>query len=248
MSFIELHFHLLPGIDDGPCAIEESVELARLAAAEGTQTIVATPHVNPVYATDVSSLPERVDEVTKRLRAERVPMEVLCGAELAHEMVGRLSQRELESIAHGPRGRRWLLLEAPLSGSGQAFTTAADELRSRGFAVLVAHPERSLASPETGWPALKHELAAGSAIQLNAWSLAGLYGDGVRCNALRLLRATGRAAIASDAHGPQRMPSLQLALDELAGLGDPNPARFVAANPHALLARGLPLRPAALAA
>ena len=63
MSYAEVHFHLLPGIDDGPSSIEESIALAVAAAAEGTRTIVATPHVHPQHVTDPSTLPDRVHEV-----------------------------------------------------------------------------------------------------------------------------------------------------------------------------------------
>src|SRR5262249_41826603 len=183
MSHAELHFHLLPGIDDGPSSIDETVALAAAAAADGTRTIVATPHVHPAYDTDVSTLPDRVREVSARLAAERIPIEVRCGAELAHNMVGRVSQSDLETIAHGPAGRRWLLLEAPLAGVRSDYNVAADELRERGFGVVVAHPERALTTGEVGWRAIEHELAVGSALQINAWSVAGLYGDRMQADA-----------------------------------------------------------------
>lgn len=248
LTIVEIHFHLLPGVDDGPSSIEASVELARVASKEGTRTIVATPHVNGYFPTDISGLPERRREVADRLRRERVPIDVLCGGELAPEVVGRLSQAELESIARGPRGRRWLLLEAPLGGLDRVFAGDAEELRERGFAVVVAHPERSLGALESGWQVLEQELRAGSALQLNAWSLAGLNGELARSNALRLLHATPLVVVASDAHGPPRMPSLRLALDVLAGIRERDPGRFVAAAPQALLQRGLPGRVPALAA
>jgi protein-tyrosine phosphatase len=77
MSHTELHFHLLPGIDDGPSSIEESIELAAAAAQEGTGTIVTTPHVHPEFVTDVAELDARVREVVVRLAAERIPVRVL---------------------------------------------------------------------------------------------------------------------------------------------------------------------------
>ncbi len=72
MARVDLHFHLLPGLDDGPTTIEESVGLARAAVAEGTRTIVATPHVRPDYVTDVSELPEIVAAVAERLEREGI--------------------------------------------------------------------------------------------------------------------------------------------------------------------------------
>ena len=248
MSYTELHFHLLPGVDDGPSSIEESVALAAAAAAEGTRTIVATPHVNPTCPTDVRTLPDRVAEVAERVRRERVRIRVICGAELSHEMVGSLSQAELELIAHWPVGRRWILLEASLAGLDDEFTKAAEELRGRGFGVVVAHPERSLVNFHAGWRVLEYELAAGSAMQVNAWSVAGLYGDRVRINAFRLLHAAPRVAIASDAHGLERMPALRMALDALTGSGERDPVRLMSSVPQALLRYGLSARPEALAA
>ena len=143
MSYVELHFHLLPAVDDGPASIDESLALARAAVADGTSTIVATPHVHPQHIVAPSEIPACVRELDERLRLEHIPLRVLPGGELAHDMVGRLSGGSLETIAHGPPGRRWLLLESPFDGLDGRFTAAADELRRRGFAVLVAHPERS---------------------------------------------------------------------------------------------------------
>jgi protein-tyrosine phosphatase len=248
MSHTEIHFHLLPGIDDGPSSIEETLELAAAAAREHTRTIITTPHVHPEFVTDVSELGERVREVVVRLAAKRIPIRVLCGGELAHDMVARLSPWELDMIAQGPPGRRWLLLEAPLAGLDHTYTEAADELRSRGFAVVVAHPERALRWLQQGWPVLEHELAAGSALQVNAWSVAGLYGERMRAIALRLLRTAPRAAIASDAHGGARMPALSLGLDALATAGVADGQRFTDTVPYTLIEHGLAARPSSLAA
>jgi protein-tyrosine phosphatase len=248
MSYAELHFHLLPGIDDGPPSMEQSIELAAAAAAEGTATIVTTPHVHPAWDTDVSALPERVREVSEKLDAKRIRIRVLCGGELAHQMVPRLSQGELETIAQGPPGKRWLLLEAPLEGLDRSYTVAADELRQRGFAVVVAHPERALRWSDAGWETLEHELAVGSVVQINAWSVAGLYGEMVRATALWLVRTAQRAVIASDAHGGERMPSLGLGLDALTAARVPDPGRLLDGVPHGLLEDGLAVGPNWLAA
>ena len=178
---------------------------------------------------------------------------------MAHRRSGRASSlrrpphrrargRSSPPPAHGPAGKRWLLLEASLAGLDDGFTAAAEEVRDRGFAVVVAHPERSLVNFHAGWRVIESELAAGSAMQVNAWSLAGLYGDRVRINAFRLLHAAPRVAVASDAHGPERMPSLQLALDALAGSGERDPGRLMSSVPQAMLRYGLTARPEALAA
>jgi protein-tyrosine phosphatase len=147
MSFTELHFHILPGIDDGPGTMEESVALACAAAAEGTRVIVATPHVHEHFVTDVSVLQNRVRKVNDALGRARVPIRVLCGGELAHGMVARLGPADLDVIAHGPKGRRWLLLEAPLERIEDGFAPAAAELRERGFGIVIAPPSEPCQAP-----------------------------------------------------------------------------------------------------
>jgi protein-tyrosine phosphatase len=247
MNYVELHFHLLPSVDDGPSSLEESVELAMAAVADGTRTVVTTPHVHPEHITDPHEIQGRVAELVAGLRQERVALEVRPGGELADGMVARLSQAQLEAISHGPPGRRWVLLEAPFRGLDAAYRAAADEVRARGFAVVVAHPDRAMEG-RCAQAVLDHELAAGSALQLSAWSFAGLYGERVRTLALRMLRATPRVVIASDAHGGARMPSLRVALDALTASGERNCERFVAAAPRALLEHGLALPPAKMVA
>jgi protein-tyrosine phosphatase len=247
MHYVELHFHLLPGIDDGPKTIEDSLALACAAIADGTRTVVTTPHVHADFVTDPLEIPGRTAEFAHRLKRERIKLSVLPGGELAHDMVERLTDAQLDTIAHGPAGRRWVLLEAPFSGLDEGFTAAADELRQRGFAVVVAHPERA-ARVRTTARALAHEFDAGSALQVNAWSLAGLNGEDIRRTARDLLRRTPRAVIASDAHGRTRTPALGLALDALAVAGIRDPSRLTGTIPQALLDHGLVPRRAVIAA
>src|SRR5687767_9929431 len=140
MPRTDLHCHVLPGVDDGPRTMAESVAYAAAAAAAGTGAVVATPHVELV---DVPELPERVAELEDALRAEGVALDVHVGGELKPMSVGALSQAELEIIAHGPGGARWLLYEAPFHGLDDEFRAGARELRERGFGLLLAHPERS---------------------------------------------------------------------------------------------------------
>src|SRR5215213_10198765 len=139
----ELHFHLLPGVDDGPVDLDDAVELARLAVADGTGVVTVTPHVRDLLAAGIlAELPARVREVQDALDVAGVPLEVRRGAELAHDDVPALGDRELDAIAQGPPGRRWVLIEAPLFGDAAGFLDATHELRERGFGTLIGHPER----------------------------------------------------------------------------------------------------------
>jgi len=240
---VELHFHLLPGVDDGPATMDDSLELARATVSEGTGTVVATPHVRPDFVDDVWQLPGRVAELRAVLAAEGVPLTVLCGAELGHMMVGRLGQAELELLAQGPAGGRWLLVEAPFEGIGEDFHEATSELRERGFGVLVAHPERSADAAHDGARGLRRELAAGSLAQLNALSLTGDHGGQARAAALALAREGLAAVVASDAHGPTRPPALAAAAARLASASGSDLARRLThSGPRTLLARGIASR------
>jgi protein-tyrosine phosphatase len=235
----DLHFHLLPEVDDGPSSLEESIALARAAVADGTCAVLATPHVGAEQAGVVSELPARVGEMRAVLQRERIPLAVVCGGELSHELVGRLSQTELETIAWGPPGARRLLLECPFDGFGADFHGAADELRARGFGILLAHPERSSGiTPDDGRP-IARELARGALVQLNAGSLAGRHGALAQELAGELLRRGQVAVLASDAHAGGRGPVLSAGMAAAISAGvDPSAvAEMVSLRPTRLLGR-----------
>ena len=242
MSAADLHFHLLFGVDDGPSDLAESLHLARAAAAEGTRTIVATPHVRfDLGTTDAFEVLQRVCELRARLAAAGPAVELLCGGELGHDVVGSLGHYELELLAQGPPGARWLLLEAPVEGMGADFQAAAAELRHRGFGVLIAHPERSAGAALDAGRGLCHELAAGSRIQVNAQSLTGQHGEDACAAAWRMIGADQVAVIASDAHGPTRPPALAAARRALveAGVARPKADMLVMDAPWRLLSSGI---------
>jgi protein-tyrosine phosphatase len=242
MERVELHFHLLPGVDDGPADLPAALELAREAVADGTRLVTCTPHVRDV---DVSEIPERVRELRGALERAGIGLEVRRGAELAWDDLDRLDGASLDRLAQGPAGRRWLLLEAPLPGAGELedFEAAARELRDRGFGLLIGHPERSPAVSRAPG-AVDRLLAAGDRLQVNGSSLTGSHGAEPRAAGLALARAGHITVIASDAHRPiTRGPVLGQAVSVLRQNGaDADAAqRLTAANPRALLEQGLVL-------
>jgi protein-tyrosine phosphatase len=250
MLRVDIHCHLLPGIDDGPTSMEESVELAAAAVRDGTRTIVATPHVRDDFFTAVDELPARVREVQQRLARYSLAANVLVGGELGHGMVPRLSERELDVIAQGPPGARWLLVETPFEGLDDDFGEACSELRERGFGVVLAHPERGAGLLADGGCALRRQLDAGARLQVNVWSLAGGHGSDAQDTAGELLRAGSVAAIASDSHPGWRKPELSRGIERASacGIGRGPAARLTDTGPLELLARGVPAGAGALAA
>jgi protein-tyrosine phosphatase len=159
-------------------------------------------------------------------------------------MVSRMRQGELDLLAQGPPERRWVLVETPFHGMGEDFHDATDELRERGYGVLVAHPERSADASLDAAAGLRRELAAGSRAQLNALSLTGQHGDDA-CGAGWELIAEGLIdVVASDAHGPTRPPAMNLARRTLLEVGvSPRVAEgLTSSGPHRLLASGIGVR------
>jgi protein-tyrosine phosphatase len=245
VGFVDLHCHLLPGVDDGPGTLDETVAYAAAAVAAGTTTIVATPHVELV---DVQEIPGRVQEVRDALRAEGIDLRVEVGGELKPQSLGDLDGDDLEVIAHGPPGARWLLYEVPFdgveAGGGPGFLAGARELRDRGYGLLLAHPERSRDILPAGIEALDAELLAGSVIAANVGPLAARESPERHAAALEILRRGLVGVIATDAHAPSRPWTLAEGRRRvLEATGDAALADgLCAANPASLLRDGLRVR------
>lgn len=233
MLAVDLHCHLLPGVDDGPETLDESIAYARAAVAAGTGTIVATPHVEQV---DVRSLPERVDEVRAALAEEGVALRVEVGGELKPASIGELADDELDTIAHGPPGARWVLYEVPFRGIDEAFLDGAGELAARGYGILMAHPERSRGFGEGGLALLGPLSEAGARIATNVGPLAGRESEPRWLAARDLMRGDAIDVVATDAHPPGR--PYQLA--DVAAITGERHARLTAEAPAMLLREGIP--------
>jgi protein-tyrosine phosphatase len=240
----ELHCHLLPGVDDGARDLDDSLAMAEVAEADGTATIVVTPHVRSDFVTDTVLVAEAFAELAARVARAGIGIELHRGGELGHELVGRLTQLELETIAVGPPGRRWLLVEAPFEGLDEEFGLATAELRARGFGVVIAHPERAAGLLSTEARELGRELDAGSRLQVNHWSLVGAHGAEAEAAALELLARGLVDALASDAHPGWRRPTLSVGIAAAiaAGASPRAAAALVDERPAALVREGLPAR------
>ena len=237
---IDLHCHVLSGIDDGPATIEGSLSMARAAVAAGTRTLVATPHVSLRYPNDAETIDRLVAQLSARLQAEGVELELLAGAEIAITRLADIPHGELQSLTLGDGP--WLLVESPLNQVTTAVDIAVGELLRRGHRVVLAHPERCpafRAAPEM----LSELVDAGALTSITAGAVVGRFGGGVRRFALELLRDGLVHNVASDAHDHSHRPP-QIALElEQAGLG-PLAGWLTEAVPAAML-RGeeIPARP-----
>lgn len=153
-----------------------------------------------------------------------------------------LTDAELEILAQGPPGRRWVLLEAPLDPAAglDGFRADVEELQARGYGLLIGHPERCppLMAPDGG---LDDLLDRGAKLQVNASSLIGDHDDASRSAGFDLLARGLVDVLASDAHGTHRPPCLGAALDALAARGGDGEA-LAAERPRQLVEHGIGVR------
>ncbi len=238
---IDLHSHVLSGIDDGPPTIEGSVALARAAAEAGTRKLVATPHVSWHYPNDAGTIAPLVAQLNQRLAEEQVELEVLAGAEIAMTRVSALEPAQLSLLGLG--GGPWLLIEPPFTPVATGLDGIVFDLLRRGNRVLLAHPERCpalLRDPDL----LRSLVDAGVLTSITAGSLVGRFGGEARRFALELAREGLIHNVASDAHDNTRRPPGVAAEIERAGLG-PLAEWLIEAVPEAILGGGeIPPRPA----
>src|SRR3954463_1721607 len=181
---IDLHAHILPGLDDGPPDLEGSLALARAAVAAGTTKIVATPHIDMAFGLHAADRDAPLATLREGLEREGIPLKVEPGAAIAIGRYLDLGADELEALTMG--GGPYLLLEPPLSVAGGAFDRFLASLLERGVPMLIAHPERCPAfqsHPER----LADLVGAGALAQVTAGSLAGRFGRPVRETAIQML-------------------------------------------------------------
>lgn len=240
---VDLHSHILPGTDDGATSLEDAVEMCRQAAADGTDTMVATPHrfdgvhENPPVAT----LRERLAEL-QRAVGDAIRLVLGCELHFTHGIVEQLCEtREAISINDGP----YVLVEFPPFAIPAGCEHAIYQLSSAGFVPLIAHPERNRVVQEK--PERFYNLAElGLYGQIDTASLLGKFGKEAEATARLLLECHLGHALSSDSHSPRRRrPGLSRALEVARDLvGEEAASALVDANPRAIVdGRALPYAP-----
>jgi protein-tyrosine phosphatase len=197
---IDLHSHILPGIDDGARTMIDSVGLARDAVRDGVATMVATPHVRDDYPTRPETMERLTGEVREALRAAEIPLEVVTGGEVAIDALVPMGGGELARFSIAGAGR-YLLVEFPYHGWPLGLPSEIERLHGMGLTALIAHPERSRdvqERPERLAPLVEQ----GALVQVTAASVDGRLGRSARRAAMRLLDLGLAHVVASDAHMP----------------------------------------------
>lgn len=219
-GLIDLHCHILPGVDDGPPDDEIVIAMLRLAAADGITTIVATPHARYVTPARVAA---GVQHVNKLARAEGLNILVLPGSEVRFQpdLAERWQAGELIAL----NGGSYVLVEFSYRSEWPPLlTTSIYTMQLAGMSPIIAHAERyPVVQNDPG--SLATLIAMGVVVQVNAEALLSRMGDAIQHTAEQLVRAKLVHVIASDGHNPeQRPPQLSAALQRVGELTGPHTA------------------------
>jgi protein-tyrosine phosphatase len=235
---IDLHSHVLPGLDDGAADLADAVDICRAAVADGIRVLAATPHVREDYPTTAVQMQAALERV--RAATSDLPLELLPGAELALDELRRdRAELLLLTLAGNPS---YLLVETPYFGWPLNINSALFELLAMRITPVLAHPERNPEVQEQP-ERLDRLVAGGVLVQLTAASVDGRLGGRTRTAARALLDREAAHLIASDAHSPA-VRGIGMS-DAARALGDDALARWLTVDVPAAIVEGvaLPARP-----
>ncbi|QZY55325.1 tyrosine-protein phosphatase [Crassaminicella profunda] len=211
---IDIHCHILPGVDDGAKDLKESIEMARIAYKDGIRTIINTSHFYDTndFVTG-EQLKKKLINLQQKLKEENIDMEMLLGNEayISPNLPELAERREVFTINHS----RYLLLELPMQEIPMYTETVIYELRLKGFIPIIAHPERYAKVIEE--PNIVCDfIGQGALIQVNSGSIRGRFGEAIQKTVYTLLRHNMVHLIGSDAHASKsRRPMLKKAFEKV---------------------------------
>lgn len=233
---IDIHCHILPGIDDGPETIDEAIDMCRMAAADGIKTVVATPHFKPgMYEPAFARVNELIDAVAARAKEEGIDIRVLPGADVSvtPELLVHLKKEKHLTIN---RNGTYFLAEFPSAAVPPNWDAFLLFLLKSGFVPIITHPERNawfLTHPES----LYSIVSKGVLVQVTAMSITGEFGENIQEFSIFLLEHNLVHVIATDAHSASyRQPELRAAV-KMAGdiIGKEKAEALVTSIPEAII-------------
>jgi len=241
---IDLHTHILPGVDDGVRTEDEAVEFARMAVEDGTRVMVATPHCKEgSWFNQRDSILEGVARLRERLAREQVPLELLPGSEvhLCPDLVERVKDGRATTLADNGRT---LLLELSLSQVAVDLENLVFQLKLAGIEVLFAHPER-IRFFQDDFSRFETVVRLGAYAQITTGSLTGQFGRAAEQFSTEALRKGMIHVLASDSHNLRgRSPVLSEAVQAMTPLIGEARARCMCNEaPQALLDGNAPELP-----
>ncbi len=220
-KMIDLHNHILPGIDDGARDMDEALEMARIAVEQGFSGIVATPHHGSgQFFSDINRVREVVRELNQELVAQNISLTIFPGMEarLTADLLGCLSKGTILTINEG----RYILLELPAMQTPAGFENFVRMLLNSGKRIVMAHPEKNIEiqrRPEIIYELLTLFKPGEFLVQITADSITGDAGLSALTTAKYLLENDLAHILATDAHSPtERPPMMSNALQLVASI------------------------------
>ena len=208
---IDLHCHLLPGIDDGPRTLDDALALCRIAYQNGIQKAVTTPHILPgTYDNNLDSIKEAWIAFKIALQEAGIALELGYAAEIRIDpIIIEMAEADILPILGEFEGDRLVLLELPHTHIPPGCDELIHWLLAKGIRPLIAHPERNQAVIKK-IKRIEPLIKAGCLFQITAGSLAGIFGDEPRDCAIKMLKRGWVTVLASDAHNlTYRIPELE---------------------------------------
>lgn len=203
---IDIHAHILPGVDDGPNTIKESMEIIKLAIEEGITDIIATPHVyNPHYNVPAELVYEKINLLTLEINKYELPITIHAGQEIRiqHSTVEKLSDGEILALAKS----RYVLIELPNDGIPLYTEQVIQRIIQLDKIPVIAHPERNRIIANNPQHLMKL-INNGAIAQITAGSVAGHFGKNVQKTSLQLVDNNLVHAYGSDVHSLKNRPLL----------------------------------------
>lgn len=203
---IDLHCHILPGIDDGAVDLDASLAMARIAVADGITMIACTPHIYPgLYENTAVGIRAAIKSLQQHLDSAGIGLRLTQGADvhLTPDLLADLRADRIPTL----NGSRYFLLEPPHHVAPPRFEDHVFRLLANGYVPLITHPER-LTWIEDHYPIFLRLTKAGAWLQITAGALTGRFGKRPRYWSQRLLDEGPVHIIATDAHSVNRRPPL----------------------------------------
>lgn len=239
---IDLHSHILPGIDDGAKDTETSVAMARIAVADGTRVLACTPHVKRgVWNNEGPDIVRRVAALQDRLNHERIPLHLVAGADVhAAPNLASLLGNRVPTLG----GTRYFLFEPPHQILPPNLVEHTQRIVQAGYVPILTHPERLV------WVSSRYDVfeslnRIGCLVQITAGAVMGAFGPTAEALAIRMVEEGRVDIIASDAHDiSKRPPGLRAAAKRVAEIVGLEDAKKMVRDRPAQILRNEPLKPA----
>ncbi len=237
MLYIDLHAHILPGLDDGPQTLQESLQMAAMAVKQGIQIIAATPHVvEGIYENEKSNILENVRKFQAVLLKENIPLKIIPGAEIhiSSHIFTLFKNKELLTINNAGK---YILLELPhFQPIPPYLENLVFQLSLEGIRTIIAHPERII-SVQKNPNILIPLIAQGVLLQCTLTSISGHFGEETCKTVEVLLKSSMVHFLASDMHNTGgRLNLIQESLRRIEGLvGKENAKNMISHVPEMIL-------------